>query len=80
MSDIAHGDVDLREQLARIDRLIAETQKLMSEEGKLRSEEAKLHRDRAMAPWQVVTTAMAAGAALMGAGVALGRLLWHWPG
>lgn len=68
MSDTALPSIDLREQLARIDRLIAGTQQLMPEESKLRG-------DRAMAPWQVVTAAMAVGAAPLGAGVALVRLL-----
>lgn len=50
-------NLDLREQVARIDRAIAETHKLQaesdkfgSEQRKLAAEAAKLHRDRWLAP------------------------------
>ncbi len=65
MSDVP---LDLKEQLARIDRMIQETgkfaeetrkfteeqHKLIAEERKLGAEAAKLERDRWLAPWMVV--------------------------
>lgn len=60
MSDIPapFQPLDLREQIARIDRMIAETAKLqdetrkfVAEARKLDSEARKLDRDRGLAPW-----------------------------
>jgi hypothetical protein len=42
--------LDLREQLTRIDRAMAETQKFASEQRKLDAEARKLDRDRWLAP------------------------------
>lgn len=60
-------DLDLREQLARIDRELAD--------GHDKASSAKWR------PWQVVATSIAggltAGAALMGAGVALAAFLFR---
>jgi hypothetical protein len=80
MSDVPVFDV--REQVARIDRMLeesgkqsaerlkldAERLKLESERMKLEPERGKLDRGRTLAPWAIVTTAMGAGAALFAAG------------
>lgn len=66
--------LNIREQIARIDRAIeenakarVEAAKLSAERDKLAAEALKLARDRAIAPWQVAATAVAASAALVGA-------------
>ena len=51
MSDASIPTLDIREQIIRIDRAIAETQKFQSESDKLRAEERKLRRDTVIAPW-----------------------------
>ena len=71
MSDTVPNQLDLREQLARIDRSIAETAKYAAEQRKLEAEARNFDRNR----WQIVVTAMAAGAALFGAGAAFLKLL-----
>ena len=65
--------------MAEADLVEAETQKLLAEERKLLFEALKLKRDRALAPWVVAISGMTAGAALMGAGVLLGRFLTGVP-
>lgn len=82
MSDSAQLTTDLEEQLARIrrareesEKFVAEQKKLMSEQAKLTAEALKLERDRTLAPWQIVISSMAAGAAFFGAGVAFIKLL-----
>ena len=58
MSDLP--PLDLRAELARIDRDRAETHKLMREAEKLRAEEHKLWRDWQLAPWAVALSFVAA--------------------
>lgn len=65
-----HGDEDL----AKIRRSNAETEKFIEEAYKLRAEERKLGRDAWVSPVATVASAMTAGAALFGAGLALARL------
>ena len=72
MSDIPadyREQLNLRVEIARIDRDRAETHKLISEA-------RKFDRDRWWAPVAVLAAAMTAGGAVLGAGVLLGRLLW----
>ncbi|KQP53010.1 hypothetical protein [Methylobacterium sp. Leaf106] len=69
-STSAPNSLDIAEQVARVLRSNAETQKFIDEQAKLRAEAEKLARDRALAPWQIVLSSMAAGAALFGAGAA----------
>jgi len=80
MSDIP-ADLDLREQIARIDRALAETHKFQAETNKLQEEAQKLleegrkyRRDRWLAPWTL-------GVAILG-GVGLGivQLVAHLAG
>ncbi len=59
--------MDLQEQIARIGRMQDETRKFVAET-------RKVTRDPMLAPWQLVVTAMAAGAALFGAGAAFMKL------
>lgn len=63
MSD---APLDLREQIARIDRAIEETHKFTTESRKLEAEARKLDRDRTLAPWQVGIVTMGGLAALVG--------------
>ena len=48
---MSEASLDLREQIVRIDRAIAETQKFQEEATKLRAEGAKYNRDRSLASW-----------------------------
>ena len=48
---MGEASLDLRKQIVRIDRAIAETQKFQEEATKLRAEGAKFDRDRFLAPW-----------------------------
>lgn len=66
----APTSLDIAEQVARVLRSNAETQKFIEEQAKLRAEADKMTRDRALAPWQIALSGMAAGAALFGAGAA----------
>ncbi|ACL61011.1 hypothetical protein [Methylobacterium nodulans] len=71
----APPSLDMAEQVARILRSQEEMQKFAAEQRKLIAEASKLERDRALAPWQIVMSSMAAGAALFGAGAAFVKLL-----
>lgn len=62
--------LDLREQIVRIDRAIAETQKFLAEA-------AKFRRDRTLAPITLMVAALGAGAAVFAAGGAFFRLVGH---
>jgi hypothetical protein len=77
MAEEARTEFDLREQLARIDQMRAESQKFAAEQAKLsteqgkllieafklRAEEAKLNRERWWFPWlQLITVAASGGA------------------
>jgi F0F1-type ATP synthase assembly protein I len=61
MSDAAPMTLDIREQLARIDRALAETEKLMAENRKLTAESLKLSAERQKFnrdPWILALTAL----------------------
>jgi hypothetical protein len=49
-SSIPYPELDLREQIVRIDRAIAETGKFQAEQRKFIAEAQKLDRDRWLAP------------------------------
>ena len=78
MSDAASAGLDLREQIARIDRSIAETQKFQDEANKLRAEAGKLSRDRFLAPLVVTAAFLGATLAILGP-PALRVILGHYP-
>lgn len=59
--------MDQAEQVARIERMQEETRKFAAEQ-------RKISRDIVLAPWQIVITAMTAGAALFGAGAAFMKI------
>lgn len=68
MSDIPadwRGQLDIREQIARIDREQAEIHKLMAERPKLEAETKKYNRD----PWILALAALIAAFATVIAGV-----------
>jgi hypothetical protein len=71
MSDTPSQPLDLPKQIARIDRAIAKTAKYVAEQRKLEAEARNCDRDF----WKVVVLAMAAGAALFGAGAAFLKLI-----
>jgi len=80
MSDIP-ADLDLREQIARIDRALAETHKFQAETNKLQEEAQKLleegrkyRRDRWLAPWTLAV------AILGGVGLGIVQLVAHLAG
>ncbi len=86
MSDIP-SDLNLREELGRIDRqreetlkfvaeqhkLVAETTKLGAEAAKFISEARKLDRDRGLAPWQAATLTVGGIAALVASVISLAK-------
>jgi hypothetical protein len=70
MSD-PHEELDIREQLTRIDQALAESHKLAAEESKLRAEtfklyteERKLDRERVWFPWLQLVIAVTANTML----------------
>ena len=70
----ARDNFDFEEQRVRILRAIEESEKFTAEQKKLMAEEAKLRRDTILSPWMLLAQGLIAGAALMGAGVALAKL------
>jgi hypothetical protein len=66
---------DFEEQRVRILRAIDESEKFRAEQKKLMAEEAKLRKDTGLAPWAIVLQSAIAGAALMGAALALLKYL-----
>jgi len=67
----AHPDIDLRAQIVRIDRAIAESEKLreetrkfITEQHKLAAEAAKLDRERVWFPWLQLLTVVISSAAI----------------
>lgn len=73
---------DIREQLARIDKMRAETLKLQEELQKVVAETLKANRDAVkvqqdtrLAPWTVGFAGVGTGAALLAAGAGLAKLL-----
>lgn len=64
MSEDRHT-IEIREQITRIDRAIAESDKFVAETRKLMAEASKLDKERWWFPWlQAVTTIAAVIAAL----------------
>lgn len=67
--------LDLREQIVRIDRAIAETQKFQAEANKLTAEERKLLRDASAVRWQITVAAIGGVAGLIAAIVTAAKVL-----
>jgi hypothetical protein len=72
MSDAT--DLDLREQINRIDRMHEEGLKFVAEQRKLMAEAAKFERERALSPW-LASAAVIGG--LLGLLTFAARLLGH---
>lgn len=73
------GELNIREQIARIDKLLAETaaQPQLTQQRQAQIAQAQADADRKrqemrFAPWQVAFAGMTAGAALFAAGAAAG--------
>lgn len=60
------GTLDLREQVVRIDRAIAETHKLQNESDTSAAEARKMARDCKLSPYLVAFAALTAVGALLG--------------
>jgi hypothetical protein len=71
MSD-QHDNFDLREQMVRIDRAIAESRKFAAEQNKLAEEAQKLHHERR---WLVPLALLGNGALAAIIGALVARLL-----
>jgi hypothetical protein len=75
------AELNIREQIARIDRAIIEGQKFAVEQRKLEAEARKLDAEARLVDrnrwqgWQVVVTTLGAGAALFAAGAAFIKIL-----
>jgi hypothetical protein len=60
---MADAELNLREQIARIDRAQAETEKFAAEQRKLAAEALKLDKERWWFPWlQLLTVAVSSAA------------------
>jgi hypothetical protein len=75
MATQARDNFDFEEQRVRILRAIEESEKFTAEQKKLMAEEAKLRKDTGLAPWAIAIQSLIAGAALMGAALALLKYL-----
>jgi hypothetical protein len=75
MSDIPIPQLEVREQLARIDRAQEETRKFVAEPNKLDAEASKHRRDRSILRWTDAATLLGAGAALFAAGAGFIKLI-----
>ncbi len=71
----ARIEAEARKLMAEAAKLNAEEYKLSAERHKLEAEQYKLERDRTLSPWLLLAQGLIAGAAIMGAGVALAKLL-----
>ena len=61
--------------MAEASKLNAEEYKLSAERYKLAAGQQRLGRDRMLSPWLLVVQGLIAGAALLGAGAALTKLI-----
>jgi len=71
----ARLEAESRKLRAEAEKFSAEQYKLVAEQYKLEAEKHKLDRDRMLSPWLILAQGLIAGAAIMGAGVALAKLL-----
>ena len=68
-------EAETRKLMAEADKFKAEEYKLSAEHFKLEAERYKLERDKTLSPWLLLAQGLVAGAALLGAGVALAKVL-----
>ena len=69
----ARLEAEARKLRAEAEKLVAEESKLSAERYKLLAEQYKLERDKMLSPWLLLVQGLVAGAALLGAGIALAR-------
>lgn len=67
-------NLDMAEQVTRIERAQEETRKFVAEQHKLLAERDKMTRESQTELWKVVITALGAGAALIIAGATLAKV------
>ena len=67
--------LDIREQLARIDKMQLDLNKIQVEIIKTQIDTEKVKVDTRLAPWTIIITALGAGAALFAAGAAFTKLM-----
>ena len=67
--------LDIREQLARIDKMQLDLNKIQVEIIKTQIDTEKVRIETRLAPWTIVITALGAGAALFAAGAAFTKLM-----
>lgn len=84
MASTASSDFDLKEQIARIDKMQAELGKIQIEIVKIAADTIKADRDimrveqeTKLAPWALGFTGIGAGAAIFAAGAAFTKLFLH---
>jgi len=75
MSELPLGRLDLDEQVARIERMQAETRKFSDEAMKLNAEMLKLYAEGMKFERERTTLVLTAGAALAGAAAVIGGLV-----
>ena len=73
--EAAKLEAETRKLMAEADKLKAEEYKLSAEHFKLEAERYKLDRDTTLSPWLLLAQGLIAGAALIGAGAGLAKLL-----
>lgn len=76
MATIPDPSFDIREQIARIDKMRAETEKNQVELQKIIADTLKVRQDTKLAPYTIVFGGLGAGAALFAAGGAFVKLLF----
>jgi hypothetical protein len=69
--------LDLREQIARIDQLLADHDRKRQEIHFAHADHDRTRQEIRLAPWQLALTGMTTGAALFAAGAAFVKLLEH---
>ena len=77
MSDL--GDLNIREQIVRIDRMRVESDKFQAEQRKLIAESMKLDRDRWLSPVVVVVALLGAVGGIVAGVTAVLRLMGRLP-
>jgi tetrahydromethanopterin S-methyltransferase subunit D len=75
VSPSSEPSLDIREQIARIDKMQAELGKVQVEITKITVDTDKTRLDVRLAPWTAAFTGLGAGAAVFAAGAAFAKLL-----
>lgn len=75
MTDQADTPLDMREQLDRIDHLLADHQRIFTDMRRIEADHDRKRHEIRLAPWALVLSGLATGAALFAAGAAFMKLL-----